>query len=113
MVSRRIQLGPVMEAYRDQIPAFISLFRALFGDFDIDEIMDNSSGYLNTLLFLGCANPERSTHRPRPLGATPAPSPPRPCSGVAAATPPRADRPELGFPPCSPCSPPLRALTQR
>ena len=67
MVSRRIQLGPVMEAYRDQIPAFISLFRALFGDFDIDEIMDNSSGYLNTLLFLGCASPERSTHRPRPL----------------------------------------------
>jgi len=47
-----VQLGPVMEGYRDQIPAFISLFRALFGDFDIDEIMDNSSGYFNTLLFL-------------------------------------------------------------
>ena len=41
-----------MEGYRDQIPAFISLFRALFGDFDIDEIMDNSSGYLNALFFL-------------------------------------------------------------
>ena len=29
------------------------LVRALFGDFDIDEIADNSSGYLNALLFLG------------------------------------------------------------
>ena len=48
-----VQLGPVMEAYWDQIPAFISLFRALFGDFDIQDIMDNSSGYINTLLFLG------------------------------------------------------------
>ena len=48
-----IQLGPVIEDYCDQIPAFVSLARALFGDFDIDEIMDNSSGYLNTILFLG------------------------------------------------------------
>jgi len=48
-----VQLGPQMEGYWDQIPAFISLFRALFGDFDIDAIMNNSSGYLNTLLFLG------------------------------------------------------------
>uniref|UniRef100_A0A7S2BTN0 Polycystin cation channel PKD1/PKD2 domain-containing protein n=1 Tax=Haptolina brevifila TaxID=156173 RepID=A0A7S2BTN0_9EUKA len=48
-----VQLGPIMEDYIDQGPALISLFRALFGDFDIDEIMDNSSGYLNALLFLG------------------------------------------------------------
>jgi len=48
-----VQLGPFMEGYWDQIPAFISLFRALFGDFDIDEIMNNSSGYLNAILFLG------------------------------------------------------------
>ena len=47
-----VQIGPQMEGYRDQFPAFISLFRALFGDFDIQEILDNSSGYLNTLLFL-------------------------------------------------------------
>ena len=47
-----VQIGPVMEGYRDQFPAFISLFRALFGDFDIQEILDNSSGYFNTLLFL-------------------------------------------------------------
>ena len=48
-----VQLGPVMEDYYDQIHSLISLFRALFGDFDIDEIMDNSSGYLNAILFLG------------------------------------------------------------
>ena len=47
-----VQIGPQMEGYRDQISSFISLFRALFGDFDIQEILDNSSGYLNTLLFL-------------------------------------------------------------
>ena len=47
-----VQLGPVMEGFLTQQAAFISLFRALFGDFDIDEILDNSSGYLNTLLFL-------------------------------------------------------------
>ena len=49
-----VQLGPVMEDYNDPLQSFISLSRALFGDFDIDEIMDNSSGYLNALLFLGC-----------------------------------------------------------
>ena len=43
----------VSSQYYNQIPAVISLFRALFGDFDVDEIMDNSSGYFNTLLFLG------------------------------------------------------------
>ena len=48
-----VQLGPVMEDYYDNLPAAISLVRALFGDFDIDEIMDNSSGYLNAMLFLG------------------------------------------------------------
>ena len=48
-----VQLGPVMVDFYDQIPAIVSLFRALFGDFDIDEIMNNSSGYLNAVLFLG------------------------------------------------------------
>jgi len=48
-----VQLGPVMEDFYDQMHAAVSLFRALFGDFDIDEIMDNSSGYLNASLFLG------------------------------------------------------------
>ena len=47
-----LQLGPVMQGYMGQEDAFITLFRGLFGDFDIDDIMDNSSGYLNALLFL-------------------------------------------------------------
>ena len=47
-----VQLGPVMHNYMDQVPAFISLFRALFGDFDIEDILDNSRGYTNALLFL-------------------------------------------------------------
>ena len=47
-----VQLGHVMEGFVTQTSSFISLFRALFGDFDIDEIMNNSRGYLNTCLFL-------------------------------------------------------------
>jgi hypothetical protein len=47
-----VQLGPVMEGYNDQISSFISLARALFGDFDIDDIINNSSGYLNAILFI-------------------------------------------------------------
>jgi len=49
----QIQLGPVMANYSSQIPAFLALFRALFGDFDINEILTNSGNYLNALLFLG------------------------------------------------------------
>ena len=48
-----VQLGPVMEDFYANHHAAISLFRALFGDFDIDEIMDNSAGYTNAALFLG------------------------------------------------------------
>ena len=47
-----VQLGSVMEDFNDQTASFISLARALFGDFDIDDIMNNSSGYLNAVLFL-------------------------------------------------------------
>jgi len=47
-----VQLGPVMEGFNDQLASFISLARALFGDFDIDEIMNNSRGYTNAILFL-------------------------------------------------------------
>jgi len=47
-----VQLGPVMEDFADQTNSFFSLARALFGDFDVDEILDNSSGYLNLGLFL-------------------------------------------------------------
>ena len=47
-----VQLGPVMLHFHDQFGAFIALFRALFGDFDIDEILDNSPSYLNAIFFL-------------------------------------------------------------
>ena len=46
------QLGPVMEGFNDQVASFVSLARALFGDFDIDDIMNNSRGYTNAVLFL-------------------------------------------------------------
>ena len=47
-----VQLGNVMEGFVFQTSSFISLFRALFGDFDIDAILSNSKGYLNAVLFL-------------------------------------------------------------
>merc|ERR1719359_861021 len=42
-----VQLGPVMEGYADPFAAFVSLFRALFGDFDVPDILNNSRGYVN------------------------------------------------------------------
>jgi len=47
-----VQLGSVMENYNDQYASAISLARALFGDFDIDEIMNNSPDYLNAIFFI-------------------------------------------------------------
>ena len=47
-----IQLGPFINDYATQRGAVVATARALFGDFDIDEIMDNSSGYANILLFI-------------------------------------------------------------
>lgn len=75
-----IQLGPFMAVYATQVGlssltvgikpitdplsrltylgwatqegALVSTGRALFGDFDIDKILDNSKGYINTILFL-------------------------------------------------------------
>jgi len=47
-----VQLGPVMEGYWSQLAAIVTLVRALFGDFDIDDILNNSNGYLNVVLFL-------------------------------------------------------------
>merc|ERR1719238_517781 len=46
-----VQLGSVVQDYIDQTSAVFALFRALFGDFDIDEILDNSPNYLNAILF--------------------------------------------------------------
>ena len=47
-----VGLGPHMVAYVDQQASLISLGRALFGDFDIGEILGNSPGYTMTVLFL-------------------------------------------------------------
>ena len=47
-----VQLGPVMDEYYSPFASFVSLGRALFGDFDIKEIMDNSADYQNAMLFI-------------------------------------------------------------
>ena len=47
-----IQLGPYLDSYNDMMSAFFSLFRALFSDFDIALIMDNSSDYVNAVLLI-------------------------------------------------------------
>ena len=47
-----INLGSVMWEYSDAITSFISLSRALFGDFDITDIMENSADHNNTILFI-------------------------------------------------------------
>ena len=48
-----VTLGPVMSEYSSQVASIVALCRALFGDFDIDEIINNSSGYINVILFIG------------------------------------------------------------
>ena len=48
-----VQVGPFIEEYGTQVASVISLIRALFGDFDMDEIMNNSSGYINAVFLLG------------------------------------------------------------
>ena len=47
-----ITLGPVVEKFSAPGTAFVSLFRSLFGDFDMDDILANSSGYFNVMLYL-------------------------------------------------------------
>ena len=47
-----LQVGSVISPYIDQFASFITLARALFFDFDMREILENSSGYWNALLFL-------------------------------------------------------------
>ena len=47
-----IELGPFMDGFNTQTGALLSLTRALFGDFDIDEILDDSKDYLNAIFFL-------------------------------------------------------------
>jgi len=47
-----IQLGAFMDDFYSQPASMIALAKALFGDFPFEEIIDNSRGYLNGLLFL-------------------------------------------------------------
>jgi hypothetical protein len=45
-------LGSVMVEYNTKFASFISLSRALFGDFDINEVLENSPSYVNTVIYL-------------------------------------------------------------
>jgi hypothetical protein len=47
-----IQLGSFMDDYHSQTSSIIALALALFGDFPFEEILDNSRGYVNGILFL-------------------------------------------------------------
>merc|ERR1719502_2537991 len=47
-----IQLGSFMDDFYSQPSSMIALAKALFGDFPFEEIMDNSRGYINGVLFL-------------------------------------------------------------
>lgn len=47
-----LTLGPSMDAFWTPTASFISLSRALFGDFDIESIMEHSPDYSNAMLFL-------------------------------------------------------------
>merc|ERR1719502_440450 len=47
-----IQLGSFMDDFYSQTSSMIALAKALFGDFPFEEIVDNSRGYTNAILFL-------------------------------------------------------------
>lgn len=47
-----IQLGSFMDDFYSQTASVIALAKALFGDFPFEEIIDNSRGYTNGILFL-------------------------------------------------------------
>ena len=47
-----LTLGPSMDAFWTPTASFVSLSRALFGDFDIESIMEHSPDYSNAMLFL-------------------------------------------------------------
>merc|ERR1719197_1505649 len=47
-----IQLGSFMDDFFSQTSSVIALAKALFGDFPFEEIIDNSRGYTNGILFL-------------------------------------------------------------
>ena len=47
-----LQLGSAVDNYYSQVYSMISLTRALFGDFNFEEILENSNSYINCILFL-------------------------------------------------------------
>lgn len=47
-----VQLGSRMPGFNGELTSFLTLIRALFGDFDIAEIIQVSSGLTNACLFL-------------------------------------------------------------
>ena len=47
-----MQLGPYILGYSSQLLALITLLRSLFGDFDVDLVMDSSNSMINVICFL-------------------------------------------------------------
>merc|ERR1711968_42974 len=47
-----LQLGSAMDDFYSQPYSMIALTRALFGDFNFSEIVENSKNYTNAILFL-------------------------------------------------------------
>ena len=48
----RTKLGPFMEEYNSQSATLLSLFRGLFGDFDIASVMNTSSSWGNAIVLM-------------------------------------------------------------
>ena len=47
-----MQLGPYMEGYATLLRSMITLARALFGDFDMESVINISNGWLNAMFFI-------------------------------------------------------------
>ena len=47
-----MQLGPVVDDFSGNVEAALGLARGIFSDIDIDEVLHNSSGYFNVVLYL-------------------------------------------------------------
>jgi len=47
-----MQLGPYMEGYASLIRSIVTLGRALFGDFDMEAVINTSNNWLNVLFFI-------------------------------------------------------------
>ena len=47
-----MQLGPYMEGYASLIRSIVTLGRALFGDFDMEAVINTSNNWLNVMFFI-------------------------------------------------------------